>query len=149
MNQSKNENEYVEGKEIAKYMKYLLYNVAARHLEILTMSCMCEGLLGDLAGGHVPSLLDPLGIFKPKGDSQASSNAHALGGGFNFGPIGINGGISSASSSASANGGGSASASAKADAQANGYGGYGGSNANAHASANANAQGKFVFGAKK
>jgi len=95
-------------------------------------------VLGDLVSGNVGSLLDPLGIFKPKGNSgaQASSNAQSLGGNLNFGPVGIGGGYSSASSSASANGGGGL-ASAKADAQANG--GYGGSNANANAQASADA----------
>lgn len=105
-----------------------------------------------MISGNVGSLLDPLGVFKPKGgsDAHASSNAQSLGGNLNFGPIGIGGGFSSASSSASANGGGgSASASAKADAQANNGYGYGGSNANANAnaqaSANANVQGRLVY----
>lgn len=111
---------------------------------------LCEGVIRDLIGGNVGGLLDPLGIFKPKGgaNSQASSNAQSLGGGVNIGPVGIGGGFSSASatSSASAHGDGSASASAKADAAANGYNGYGGSNANAQASANANAQGRcYIF----
>lgn len=112
-----------------------------------------------MLSGGVSTLLNPLGVFKPKGsgsnaDSYASSNAQSLGGGINLGPIGFGGGISSSSATASANsgsvggGGGGSSASAKADAQANGYGGYGGyggSNANAQASANSNAQGKYSF----
>lgn len=105
-------------------------------------------MLRDLASGHIGSLLDPLGIFKPKGDSDAhaSSNAQTVGGNFNIGPFGIGGGFSSASSSASANSnGGLASASAKANAEANGYGGSANANANAQASANANAQGRLEY----
>lgn len=118
---------------------------------LITSYLLCKGVIRDLIGGNVGGLLDPLGIFKPKGNadasSHASSNAQSLGGGFNIGPIGVGGGFSSASasSSASAHGGGAASASAKADAQANGYGGYGGANSNAQASADANAQGRFRY----
>lgn len=108
------------------------------------------GLLHGLAGGSIGGLLNPLGIFKPKeSGNHANSNSQSLGGGLQFGPIGISGGLSSSSASASANGGGSASA--KSDAQAsgyngyNGYGGYGGSNSNAQASANANAQGWLMI----
>lgn len=104
---------------------------------------MSEGLLRNIAASGI-SLLDPLGgILKPKGENSANSNAHSLGGGLQFGPISIGGGLSSASASANA---GSGSASAKADAQGDGYGGYGGygnANANAQASANSNAQGTF------
>lgn len=104
-------------------------------------------MLRDLASGHVGSLLDPFGIFKPKAssDAHASSNAQTLGGNFNIGPFGIGGGFSSASSSATANSnGGLASASAKANAEANGYGGSN-ANANAQASASANVQGRLEY----
>lgn len=101
-----------------------------------------KGLIRDLVGGTVGSILDPL---KHKGSNgYANSDSQSLGGGFSLGPFSIGGGFSSASSSAIANGGGSASASANAGAQGSGYDGYGGSNANAQAIANANAQGKFA-----
>lgn len=98
--------------------------------------CSCKGVLRDLIGGNI-GLLDPLGLFKPKGGANSQANSQSLGGGINVGPIGVGGGYSSSSASASANGGLS-SASAKADAQAQGgYGGYGNSNAQANANANA------------
>lgn len=115
---------------------------------ILSFFFFFEGLR-DLVS-TVGTLVDPLGLFKPKvnNGAQATSNAQSLGGNFNIGPVGFGGGLSSASASANGNAGGNlASASANANTQPNGYGGYGGQNANANAQANANANvlGKLVY----